>query len=135
MFQVGDVIGVATAVRRKGQWADRFKLHVCVCASEGWYFYLNSEGHWPGSFPISKADNSFLDKDCFVGCGQLLEIDDSHFDSSKFLGQLSAATLRDLAQFIPTVEVLPDHTIEPVVSSLLDAADSIDGGVSWPEDE
>jgi hypothetical protein len=130
VFEVGDVILRKTAVRYGGQWVDRDKMHLCICMSEGWYFYINSRDHWAFSWPLAQHDARFLQHDSFVGCGQLQEIDDSFFQDEngyldgdcQIIGRLSVGLLQSLARFIPTVGALTEEEKEIIINALLDAA-------------
>ena len=121
----GDVVGATAVVKRHGKWEDRYKLHLCLCERRDWYFYFNTQEHWDGSFKVFPINDPVLDRDCFIGCGHLQEIDRSEFDDDgRVLGRLSHSTLSSLAQFIPTVSALTDEEKDIIVENLLDNLDS-----------
>lgn len=119
-MSVGNILNAVVPVHRRGKWEDRPKLFLCVDSELGWYFYFNSGGHWHGSFAISCARDNVLDKDCYVGCGQLQELDESNFLHPP-LGRLTKQTLTDIAQFLPTVQSLTDEEKDQIIANLLNA--------------
>ena len=57
------------------------KMVVCVDATNGYFFRINTKGHWQHSVPLSKKDHgTFLDHDSHLECGDPLELDDYVID-------------------------------------------------------
>ncbi|MHC8509665.1 MAG: hypothetical protein ACYYKD_09810 [Rhodospirillales bacterium] len=72
------------------------KMHVCVCVEDGWYFRINTKGHFAASFLISAAENPFLKHDSHIECGAILEVDEYETRETKIAGTLSSATIASL---------------------------------------
>jgi hypothetical protein len=74
------------------------KMVVCVEATLGFFFRINSRPNWQQSLPLKKgADHPFLDHDSFLECGDPLELDDYVIDESLrqkgVIGALSQALI------------------------------------------
>lgn len=51
------------------------KMVVCISPERGWFFRINTRGHWRPCVPLLRADNPFPDHDSFIEC-QIIELDD-----------------------------------------------------------
>ncbi|WP_375450608.1 hypothetical protein [uncultured Devosia sp.] len=52
------------------------KMVVCIHPANGWFYRINSKGHWRPRVAVALAEHGFLDHDSFVECGDPLELDD-----------------------------------------------------------
>lgn len=79
MISTGDVIWDYDGTIRP----PKRKMCVCICPDNGFFFRINSSGHWNGSVPISqKTYSDFLHHDSYVECNGPLEIDDTSINES-----------------------------------------------------
>jgi hypothetical protein len=81
------------------------KMVVCVEATLGLFFRINSRASWQQSLPLKKGvDHPFLDHDSFLECGDPLELDDYVIDESLrqkgVIGTLSQALIPDILQAV-----------------------------------
>lgn len=83
------------------------KYVVCIEPDRGWFYRINSKGHWRPCVPLIRVpDHMFLDHDSFIECGDPLELDDYIIETTlerrKITGtvsrSISAALIQALAQ-------------------------------------
>jgi hypothetical protein len=73
------------------------KMVVCVEATNGYFFRINSRGHRQPAVPLLQQDHSsFLNWDSFLECGGFLELDDYVVDQSRVIGQISQKLIPDI---------------------------------------
>lgn len=59
------------------------KFVVCIEPDQGWFYRINSKGHWRPCVPLVRIpDHMFLDHDSFIECGDPLELDDYIIETS-----------------------------------------------------
>lgn len=104
MPRPGDVIWLSADTLSQ----PKLKMHVCVCVEDGWYFRINTKGHFAASFPISAVENPFLKHDSHIECGAVLEIDEYETAAAEIAGTLSSATITALMVYIRGVPSLTD---------------------------
>jgi hypothetical protein len=86
---------------------------VCVEASLGYFFRINTRGHRTGSVALQKAGlHEFLDHDSHIECGGPLELDEYIVDESLrsrgVIGQISPSLLPQiLAAIAANSELAP----------------------------
>jgi len=52
------------------------KMVACVEPRQGFFYRINTKGHWRPAVRLSRAEHPFLDHDSHLECGDPLEIDD-----------------------------------------------------------
>ena len=80
---------------------------VCVEASLGFFFRINSRPNWQKSLPLKKVpDHTFLDHDSYLECGDPLELDDYVVDESLsrsgIIGVISKEIVPEILKVVDT---------------------------------
>lgn len=69
------------------------KMVVCIHPGKGWYYRINTKGHWRPCVALPLSDHAFLRHDSFLECGDPLELDDFMIEDaiqqSGIIGRLS----------------------------------------------
>ena len=78
----------------------------CVEPALGFFFRINTKGHWPGSLPLRRIDHPFLDHDSYLECRGPLELDDYVVNESLRDRGIIGAIAATLA---PTICALADE--------------------------
>jgi hypothetical protein len=78
---------------------------VCVEATLGFFFRINSRANWQQFLPLKKGvDHAFLDHDSYLECGDPLELDDyviqESLDDKGVIGTLSQAMIPDILKAV-----------------------------------
>lgn len=82
------------------------KMVACIHPANGWFYRINSKGHWRPRVPLALAAHPFLDHDSFLECGDPLELDDYIVDEALSMHGVIGTISADLcAQIIETLDV------------------------------
>src|SRR5262249_52216889 len=80
---------------------------VCVEATLGFFFRINTRANWQQSLSLEKEpDHPFLDHDSYLECGDPLELDDyvvkQSLDDRGVIGTVSQALIPDILKAVRT---------------------------------
>ena len=119
MLRVGDVIVLfsGTIPDPKPKW------HLCVSVGRGWFFRINTRGHWGPPFALSAAENPCLKHDCYIELNAPVQFDEYEIEEAlrvpaNYKGRLSDTTLARLAEHIPKVRTIPKAEKKRIVEEL-----------------
>lgn len=121
LFKAGQIIRVIS--EQAAGYRYRNKYHICICGSEGRYFFINSR-NWNGAFQLIHADFPELpNENSYIACNTLLEVPDEYMDrnQAQLIGTLPSHIIVELLDHINECEVLTDNEIEIAVSGLSEA--------------
>jgi hypothetical protein len=83
------------------------KMVVCVEATLGFFFRINTRPNWQKSLSLKKEpDHPFLDHDSYLECGDPLELDEyvveQSLDDKGVIGTVSRALIPDILEAVHT---------------------------------
>ena len=101
------------------------KMVVCISPEFGWYFRINTRGHWVPSVPLPKEpDHPWLKHDSHLECN-ILELNDyvieQALDASGIIGSVSTAlcpAIRDAVRANRTMSSTDKMVIHQVLQAL-----------------
>lgn len=128
MLNVGDVVVLFSGTINN----PKYKWHLCVCVSEGWFLRINSRPHWRPHFLLPEAENPFLEYDCYLELRGIIEYDDSEIEEalrvpSNHKGRLSNSTLQKLIDHLPSVPTLKSAEKDLIVERVSAVLDNNSG--------
>lgn len=86
------------------------KMMVCVEPDLGFFFRINTKGHWPASILIEKRRNPFLHHDSYLQCGELIELDefvvDEILDEKGLYGELDKSYAAAICRTLDSVSTI-----------------------------
>jgi hypothetical protein len=105
------------------------KLFLCVCATEHWFFRINTNPYWPPHLLLPRTENeACLAHDCYLQLNGVVEhyhvfVEDELRVPANHLGALSVDTLRNLIAFLPTVKTLTAGERDSIIANLTAVVD------------
>jgi hypothetical protein len=87
-----------------------YKMVACVEPDQGFFYRINTKGHWRPAVRMPKAEHQFLDHDSHLECGDPLEIDDYLIEEGLrergVIGSLSASVCRSVEAVLDQARTL-----------------------------
>lgn len=85
-------------------------MMVCVEPDLGFFFRINTKGHWPASILIEMRSNPFLRRDSYLQCGELIELDefviDEILDEKGLYGELDKSYAAVICRTLDSVSTI-----------------------------
>jgi hypothetical protein len=96
------------------------KLHICVSERRQLFLRLNPQSIFKPNYLLRKSTNAYLAHDSYVELQQLVRHMSEEIREAEFVGRLSLAEARALANAAQEAETLPMEHKRLIVECLLD---------------
>lgn len=128
--QIGDVLKLFDGTTKP----PKHKRFICVCVAEGWFFRINSEGHFRPCEKIREADFcGCIDYDSYLELRGPIgfldeEVDEALNDPRSYLGRLDADAMRILLTHVRNARALLGKEKKAIIPELERAIAELEGG-------